>query len=408
MSTQSDGLVGRIGSFGRQAFGNGWTTERFVILSLLGLVLVSFGPRFQVYLFTEFLIIALFAVAFNLLYGYTGLLSFGHAMFFGAGAYGLAIVFRDYQSALADVVGTGLAPLATFVVGGFVGLLLVLLLAIPVGYLSVRLEEIYFALITLAFGMLFYSLLLQDPNGLTNGTDGIFVLLGTVEIGGTEFRLGERRIYYYITAAVVTVSIYAIWRIVNSPFGTICKALRESPDRAAALGVNVTVHRWMTFVVSALFVGVAGVLIAGFTNVATPNEAHWSMSATPVVATVIGGASYFAGPIVGAFLYHYVRWGISRFPALEAYWELFFGIMLIVVVLYFKQGAAGGLVMFGAWLQDVRAAYDRGGAGEAASFVGDSVAAKGRAVVARIAAIVRAYVNFLKTLLGVRDGGAGR
>ncbi|QLK25450.1 branched-chain amino acid ABC transporter permease [Natrinema zhouii] len=376
MSTQSDGLVGRIGTFGRQAVSNGWTTERFVLLGLLGLVLVSFGPPFQVYLFTEFLIIALFAVAFNLLYGYTGLLSFGHAMFFGAGAYGLAIVMRDYQTAIADVVGTGVAPLATFVVGGVVGVSLALVIAIPVGYLSVRLEEIYFALITLAFGMLFYSLLLQDPYGLTNGSDGVFVLLGMVELGGTEFRLSGRRTYYYLTAAVVTLSIYGIWRIVNSPFGTVCKALRESPDRAAALGVNVSVHRWMTFIVSALFVAIAGVLIAGFSSVATPNEAHWSMSATPVVATVIGGAGYFGGPIVGAFLYHYVRWGISRFPALEAYWELFFGIMLIVVVLYFKQGAAGGLAMLRMWLQDVKAAHDTGGASAATAFVRKSISQK--------------------------------
>ncbi|WP_226006153.1 branched-chain amino acid ABC transporter permease [Natrinema salinisoli] len=376
MSTQNDGLVDRIGNVGRQAIGNGWTTERFALLGLLALVVVSVGPQFQIYLFTEFLIIALFAVAFNLLYGYTGLLSFGHAMFFGAGAYGLAIVLRDYQSAIAEIVGTGLAPLATFVVGGIAGVALALLLAIPVGYLSVRLEEIYFALITLAFGMLFYSLLLQDPYGLTNGSDGIFVALGGVELGGTQFRLAGRRIYYYITATVVTISIYAIWRIVNSPFGTICKALRESPDRAAALGINVSVHRWMTFIVSALFVSIAGVLIAGFSSVATPNEAHWSMSATPVVATVIGGASYFGGPIVGAFLYHYVRWGISRFPALEAYWELFFGIMLIVVVLYFKQGAAGGLAMVGTWLQDVQAAYDRGGANAATAFVRESIGEK--------------------------------
>ncbi len=376
MSTQKDGVVGRIGAFGRNAVGNGWTTERFVLLGLLGLVLVSFGPPFQIYLFTEFLIIALFAVAFNLLYGYTGLLSFGHAMFFGAGAYGLAIVMRDYRSVVADVVGSGAAPLATFVVGGFVGVALALVIAVPVGYLSVRLEEIYFALITLAFGMLFYSLLLQDPYGLTNGSDGIFVLLGMVELGGTEFRLSGRRTYYYLTAALVGLSIYGIWRIVHSPFGTICKALRESPDRAAALGVNVRVHRWMAFIVSALFVGIAGVLMAGFASVATPNEAHWSMSATPVVATVIGGASYFAGPVVGAFLYHYVRWAITQFPMLEAYWELFFGTMLIVVVLYFKQGAAGGLAMLRVWLQEAKVAYDRGGASAATTFVSESIGEK--------------------------------
>ncbi|QCS43080.1 branched-chain amino acid ABC transporter permease [Natrinema versiforme] len=395
MSTQNDGVVDRIGTFGRQAV-SGWTRERFVLLSLLGLLLVSFAPPFQVFLFTEFLIIALFAVAFNLLYGYTGLLSFGHAMFYAGGAYGLAIVMRDYQQPIADVVGTGLAPLATLVVGGLVGLLLVLVLAIPVGYLSVRLEEIYFALITLAFGMLFFVLLEQNPYGLTNGTDGIFVVLGFVEVGGTEFRLGDRRLYYYLTAAVVVASIYAVWRIVNSPFGTICKALRESPDRAAALGVNVTVHRWMTFVVSALFVGVAGVLIAGFASVATPNMSHWSTSAIPVVATVIGGATFFVGPIVGAFIYLYVRWGISRFPALEDQWQLFFGIMLIVVVLYFKQGAAGGLFMGRDWLLDVHAAYQRDGVGAAAAFVRESIGATFRRAMARL------------TSTGRDDGGVDR
>lgn len=406
MSTQKDTLFERIGAFGRQAVGNGWTRQRFVLLSLIGLVLISVGPRFQVYLFTEFLIIALFAVAFNLLYGYTGLLSFGHAMFFGAGAYGLAIGMRDLQPAITDVVGTGLGPLASFLVGALAGLLLTLVLAVPVGYLSVRLEEIYFALITPAFGMLFYSLLIQDPYGLTNGTDGIFVQLGNVQLAGLE--LGDRRTYYYVTAAVVSLSMYAIWRIVNSPFGTICKALRESPERAAALGVNITVHRWMTFIVSALFVGVAGVLMAGFANIATPNEAHWSMSATPIIATVVGGASYFGGPIVGAFVYHYVRWVISRFPALEAYWELFFGIMLIIVVLYFKQGAAGGLAIFGAWLRDVNAVYKQNGADAAASFVSKSIREKIHNSYRRLIAVARGYIWLISARLGLDSGGVDR
>jgi branched-chain amino acid transport system permease protein len=371
MSTH-DGITDRVGAFGREVVSNGWTTERFAVLGLIGLVLLAFGPTFQVYLFTEFMIIALFALAFNLLYGYTGLLSFGHAMFYAGGSYGMAIVLRDASPYVAEVVGSGIAPLVTFVLGAVAGVSLVLLIAVPVGWLSVRLEEIYFALITLAFGMLVFSIIIQNPGGLTRGTDGVIVTLGITEVAGMEFRLGERRTYYFLTAAIVLPSIYAIWRVVNSPFGTVCKAIRESPDRAAALGVDVTYHRWMTFVVSAAFVGVAGVLIAGLANVASPYHAHWTTSAIPVVATVIGGATFFAGPIVGAFVFLYVRWGISRFPALEAHWEFFFGLMLIGTVLYFKQGAAGGLLMLRGWLGDVRAAYDRGGTDAAVAYAKES------------------------------------
>lgn len=398
MSTHDGNAGSRIAAFGREAV-SGWTRERFVLLGLIALVLVSFASPFQVYLFTEFLIVALFAVAFNLLYGYTGLLSFGHALFYAAGSYGLAITLRDAGPYVADAVGSGVAPLVTFVAGGLAGVLLAVVIAIPVGWLSVRLEEIYFALITLAFGMLFYSFIIQNPGGLTDGTDGVIVLLGLAEIGGVEIGLGDRQTYYYLTLSVVLASIYAIWRIVHSPFGTICRSIRESPERAAALGVNVTRHRWMTFVVSAFFVAISGVLIAGLANVASPSHSHWTTSAIPVVATVIGGATYFAGPIVGAFVYLYVRWGISRYPVLEAHWELFFGIMLIVVVIYFKQGAVGGLLLVRAWLFEVRAAYERDGAGAAAAFVRESIVEKLRAAGDRLASIGRR---------GPAEGGEGR
>lgn len=373
MSTE--GIGSRIGAFGREAVTSGWTRERFALLGLVGLVVLSLGPTFQVYLFTEFMIIALFALGFNLLYGYTGLLSFGHALFFAGGSYGLAIVLRDLQPAVEGVVG-GAAPLVTFLLGLVVAVLLVLVIAIPVGWLSVRLEEIYFALITLAFGMLGYSLIIQDPGGLTNGTDGVIVLLGRTEIAGLEFRLGERRIYYFLTAAIVLPAGYAIWRIVHSPFGMICKSIRESPERAAALGVDVQFHQWMTFVASAVFVGIAGALMAGLASVASPYHSHWTESAVPVVATVIGGATFFIGPIVGAFVFLYARWGISRYPALEAHWEFFMGLLIVLVVLYFKVGVAGGLYMLRGWLLDVRAAYERGGSSEAADVVRESVAEK--------------------------------
>ncbi|MBP1986628.1 branched-chain amino acid ABC transporter permease [Halolamina salifodinae] len=338
------GIGGRVSQFG-SAVAEGWTRERFGLIGAVALVLITFGPPFQVYLFTDFLVVALFALGFNLLYGYTGLLSFGHGLFYAGGAYGIAIVLRDLGPIIADIVGAGISPLVTFVVGGVVGLVLVVVVAVPVGWLSVRLEEIYFALITLAFGMLGYSLIIQDPAGLTNGTDGVIVLLGTVDLGGTSIRIGGRRLYYVISAVTVVAATYGVWRVVNSPFGTVCKAIRESPDRAGALGINVRHHRWMTFIISAAIVGIAGVLRAGLASVASPGLTHWSTSAIAVIATVIGGATYFYGPIVGAFIFLYIRWAISRFPTLEAYWELFFGVLLIAVVLFFKQGAVGGLYL---------------------------------------------------------------
>jgi len=163
MSASTD-TGGRVSEFG-SAVADGWTRERFGLLGALGLILLAFGPSFQIYLFTDFLVVALFALGFNLLYGYTGLLSFGHGLFYAGGAYGVAIVLRDLGPVFADLVGSGISPLVTFVVGGVVGLALVVVVAVPVGWLSVRLEEIYFALITLAFGMLGYSLIIQDPAG---------------------------------------------------------------------------------------------------------------------------------------------------------------------------------------------------------------------------------------------------
>ncbi|SNR55743.1 branched-chain amino acid ABC transporter permease [Halorubrum vacuolatum] len=361
MSGDEDGTRTGLAAFGSAAVTDGWTRERISLLVAIGLVAMAFAPSFQVYLFTEFLIIALFALGFNLLYGYTGLLSFGHGLFFAGGSYGVAIVLRDLGPVIADVVGSGIAPVVTFALAMVIAVMIVVVVAIPVGWLSVRLEEIYFALITLAFGMLGFSFILQNPGGITNGTDGILVLLGSVEIGGMDVRLGDRQLYYFLTLGIVASATYTIWRIVNSPFGAVCKAIRESPDRAAALGIDVTHHRWMTFILSALFVGIAGALMAGLASVASPYHAHWTNSATAVVATVIGGATFFAGPIVGAFIYLYVRWGISRFPALEAHWELFFGALLIAVVLYFKIGAVGGLLLLRERLFGAETSTDGGG-----------------------------------------------
>lgn len=310
------------------------------VLAVAPLVL----PSFQTYILSEVLVLALFATGFNLLYGYTGLLSFGHAMFYGGAGYVLAIFLRDVAPGLGF---GGATPLVAFVVAAVLGVVFATLLAIPIGYLSVRLEEIYFAMITLSFSMAIYIVALQNYFGVTNGSDGIIVLLGTASVFGFEIVLADRVTYYYVILLVVAPAMYLLWRISRSPFGLVSTAIRENGERAADLGVNVRRHRWAAFVVSATFSGLAGVLVAPLHSSLAPGASlHWSVSAEPVIISVFGGPYAFAGPALGALFFRYFRWGITQFPALEAHWQLVFGSLILVVVI-FAPGGVSGLVEWG-------------------------------------------------------------
>ena len=312
---------------------------------------------FHVSLLTRTLIFAIFATAFNLLYGYTGLLSFGHAMFIAVAGYTAAKVFTVIGPNL-DALG-GVAPLGTWALALVLGVLVAGIFAVFIGYLAVQLEEIYFALITLSFSMAIYALANQDVPGqigaalgigdgtFTNQSDGLTFIPGEVSLFGLEFQLVDLTnpvAYYLLTVIVFVASIWALWRIVQSPFGMICKAIRENPERARAVGIDVTYHRWMTFILSGLFSGLAGAMLVVLEgNVNPQTHAYWTASAAPVVMTVIGGPLSFIGPIVGAFTYEYIRWAISQFPLLEEYWEFSFGVLILIVVLFFDNGVAGGI-----------------------------------------------------------------
>lgn len=332
-----------------------------VVLLLMPLVFrLLFAGHLSGYhlsLLNETLIFAIFATAFNLLYGYTGLLSFGHAMFIAVAGYGAAKVFTVIGPNL-DFLG-GVAPLGTWALALVIGVVVAGVFAVFIGYLAVRLEEIYFALITLSFSMAIYSLANQDVPGqimgalgigdgnFTNQSDGLTFIPGEVSLLGFEFPLVDLTnpvAYYLLTVFVFVASIYALWRIVQSPFGMVCKAIRENPERARAVGVDVSYHRWMTFILSGLFSGLAGAMLVVLQgNVNPQTHAYWTASAAPVIMTVIGGPLSFIGPVAGAFSYEYLRWGISRFPLLEEYWEFSFGVLILIVVLFFDNGVAGGI-----------------------------------------------------------------
>jgi branched-chain amino acid transport system permease protein len=327
---------------------------------------------FQTDLLASTLIFAVFATAFNLLYGYTGLLSFGHAMFVAASGYTVAKVVQQVAPALGiEGMFGGAALLVVWLLALVLGTIAAGVLAVFIGYLSVQLEEIYFAMITLSFSMAIYVIVNQDIIGsalaafgigggtFTNGSDGLTFRLGEVNLFGIEFRLvdiADPTAYYFLTLIVFAVGMYALYRVVNSPFGTTCQAIRENPERARALGINTRFHSWMTFIISGAFSGLAGAALVMLETGILPADAFWTSSATPVVMTVIGGPYSFFGPLLGAFTYEYLRWTIRQFPLLEEFWEFSFGFLLLIVVLFFDNGVAGGVE----WLRE-RATSGAGG-----------------------------------------------
>ncbi|NHN57656.1 MULTISPECIES: branched-chain amino acid ABC transporter permease [Halorussus] len=358
-----------------------------VVLALLAGAPLYLGPV-ETSLLITVLLVAIFGTAFNLLYGYTGLLSFGHAMFLAVAAYATAKVFNVVGPLLGlEELFGGASVLATFALAVLVGVGFATLLAVPIGYLSVQLEEIYFAMITLSFSMAVFVMLLQDITGqladllglgetatellVTNGDDGLIVsyqAMGEVDLFGWAFtfmNISDYLAFYFVVLSAFVGSMYALWRVVRSPFGRVCLAIRENPERARSLGIDVTRHSWATFVVSAAFTGLVGTMWAPLQSSVVPGIGHWTFSATPVLVTVIGGPYSFLGPTVGSFVYEYIRFTIDQYPALAARWQLVFGVILLSVVMFFENGVTGG----------IRSLWERA-RGELSS--GDAAPAEGR------------------------------
>ena len=333
-----------------------------VVLALLLAPFIT-GPS-QTRLLITIILFAVFSTAFNLLYGYTGLLSFGHAMFIVVAAYTAAKVFRRVGTSDAmEATFGGAQVLASFGLALVAGVIAAAIVGVVIGYLCVQREEIYFALLTLSFSMALWAIFQQDILGQvargaggegftlfnTGGSDGLpvsFRLLGDVDLFGLQFELvniNDYYAYYFTVLLVSALAMYLMWRLIQSPFGETCKAIRENPGRAEALGIDRTYHSWMAFVISGTFSGLVGAMIVPLRGGALPNLAHWSFSAFPVVMTVIGGPYAFLGPAAGAFVFEFVRELIAQFPVLEERWQLVFGVILLGVVLYFENGVAGGL-----------------------------------------------------------------
>jgi branched-chain amino acid transport system permease protein len=285
------------------------------------------APPYYVSLLIPFFAYAIALLGFNLLFGYTGLLSFGHAMFLGCGAYGAAILAGKYGLRSFELV------LAAVVIGSMI-------VAVPIGLLCVRYVGIFFGMLTLAFGMLFHSFLFKFYH-VTGGDSGMRVprmnILG-MELGRyNKIELLAGPFYYYCLVLLIIAGLL-MWRIVHSPFGLHLQTIRDNARKAEYLGVRVHRMRLVAFVISAGFGAAGGVILGLRIGVADPDLVHWTHSGHLVFMTVLGGFANFFGPVVGALTLTVLQ---DQLQSLTQYWRFVLGAILALVVIGLPGGIAG-------------------------------------------------------------------
>lgn len=311
------------------------TTTRWLLAAGLATLLLMWpqvASGFYLQLGVEMLLLTLYATSFNLLFGYGGMLSLGHAAYHGVGAYAVALLVKKLQ--FTSFFGTlGLAALFAGL-AGFV-----------IGYFCVRLSRVYFTMLTLAFAQMLHALASRWYS-LTNGDTGIVSLPpAKLTLGAAVLDFGRPANFYYLALIVVAVCMYLLWRVVSSPFGLAVAAMRENAKRAAFLGLPVHRYQHAAFVIAAAFGGVAGGLYAWFQLSVFPDAVHWAKSADAVTVTLMGGPGLFWGPALGAVLLLLLQTLIRR---VWEYWALTLGLVLLALVL-FLPGGVGGFI--DAWLR---------------------------------------------------------
>ena len=270
------------------------------------------------------LILALAATSLNFLLGFTGVLSFGHAAYFGLGAYGAGLTLKYL------VPSTPLAVLVGVVVGTGA--------AAIVGALIVRLRGVYFAMVTIAFGQVFFFIAYRW-NVVTGGNDG---LAGwsrqPINLGFTSLDLSDAVVFYYFTLVCFAVAIAIIAVLLASPFGRTLLAIRENERRARFIGIRVDQHIWLSWMVSCVFMSLAGALYALLNNFADPHMLRWDQSGDFVIMVVLGGMRAFWGPLLGAAIFVVLQDYVS---SQTENWMSFIGLFFVLVVLFFPRGLLG-------------------------------------------------------------------
>ncbi len=297
-----------------------------LLLVLLPTLMQALDQSFYISFASRLLIFALAATSLNLVIGFGGMVSFGHAAFFGAGAYSVAIL------AECGVLSAGLAwPLAVAVAA---------LLGLVVGAISLRTRGVYFIMITLAFAQMAYYLVVSLP--AWGGDDGL-ALLHRSTLAGLDLK--DDTTFYFVVLAALAIALLGLDRLAHSRFGRVIQSIRENETRMEALGYPVFAYKLVCFVIGGALAGLAGVLLVNQTGLASPNLLHWMQSGTLMVMIVIGGVGSVFGGVVGAALLLLCE---EVFVEISPHWPIALGLVLIAVVLWAPLGIAG---LFG-WGRD--------------------------------------------------------
>jgi branched-chain amino acid transport system permease protein len=296
------------------------------VLGAVALVALAIVPwalaRHQLSLLTDLLIFGLFAMSLDLIMGYTGMLSFGHAAYFGLGAYASALVLLELSQPV---------PVALLA-----GMLLAAAVALPVGWLSTRSTGIYFAMLTLAFAQFLYTVAYKWRS-LTGGSDGIAGVPKTELFWGGP-SLASPHGFYFLAAACVVLSLLLCRALVRSPFGRALQAIRENERRFTSLGRDPRPFKLVVFVIAAAFAGLAGALFAPFRGFASPEVMFWVFSGQALMMVTIGGIGTLVGPILGAMVFILIQEVLSSYTE---HWMIFTGAVFVLIVIFLPGGLVG-------------------------------------------------------------------
>ena len=290
-----------------------------VMLALVPLYSAWIGNNFALILFTRIVILAIAAVSLNLIMGYGGMVSFGHAAYLGIGAYVVGIL--AYEGVPSGFLQW---PLALVVSGLF---------ALLIGALSLRTRGVYFIMITLAFAQMIYYVAVSLSR---YGADDGLTIYRRSQFGGLD--LSNKVVFYYVCLALLLLVILIVWRIVNSRFGMVIRGAKSNERRMRAIGFPTFRYRLTCFVISGVICGLSGALLANHTEFVSPADMHWTRSGDLIIMVVLGGMGSLFGPVIGAVAFLLLEEGLAR---LTEYWQIIFGPLLLAVVLYARGGIDG-------------------------------------------------------------------
>jgi len=301
-----------------------WLSSRRALLPAALLVAMVLSPlvldSFLVSVLTRILILSVFGVAFNIAFGFTNLPSFGHAAFYGLGGYGVALTIKyatPEMLILPVLVGIGVAM-------GY---------GVMVGLIASRGIGIYFAVLTFAFAQFLYEIFLRWTE-FTGGSEGLFLTMPPI----FGFQLWETNVIYYISLGTLVLVLLVAYRLVNSPFGNVMRAIRHNEERTEAIGYPVRRLKVTVFTISAGFSAVAGILAVFQNSFVSPNLLFFQTSVEVIIVTVIGGMAYLSGPIAGATLLIVVNEGLRDYTEVGL---MVTGLLFVLIIMFFQEGIVG-------------------------------------------------------------------